>query len=287
MTILFGSTAQTIGQLLAELMSQHLPQRVVPVSRPGGGGAVGYQYVQSQPADGYNIVWNSNSISTTFHGGNLPFDHTAFTPIAKISEEVIAVAVRSDSGWESLTDIAEAVKASGQPLRVGASGRGSFTHLATEAVLADLGLSEAAIHVPYDEGRAPVELLAGRLDAAVQWPGQFVSHHQAGTLRIVCVSGAARIPSLPDVPTCVEAGAPNMTMTMWRGLAAPAGTPAEVVTALEAAARAAVESEAFREAAGTIGFVPAFADHAAFGELIARDDALLAELMEELGLKQQ
>jgi hypothetical protein len=93
-------------------------------------------------------------------------------------------------------------------------------------------------------------------DAAVQWPGQFVSHHQAGTLRIVCVSGTERITMLPDVPTCVESGAPNVTMTMWRGLAAPAGTPEDVVLKLEAAAKAAVASEAFQSAAATIGFQP-------------------------------
>ena len=71
MTILFGSTAQTIGQLLADLMSKHLPQPVVPVSRTGGGGSIGYQHVHSSAPDGYSIVWNSNSISTTYHGGRL------------------------------------------------------------------------------------------------------------------------------------------------------------------------------------------------------------------------
>lgn len=287
MTILFGSTAQTIGQLLAELMSQHLPQRVVPVARPGGGGSVGYQHVQSTAPDGYNIVWNSNSISTTFHGGNLDFDHTAFAPIAQISTEVTAIAVRADSGWETLTDMAEEFLASGRPLRIGASGRGSFTHLATEAVLDAIGLADQAIHVPYDEGRAPVELLAGRLDAALQWPGQFVSHHEAGTLRILCVTSDRPIASLPDVPACRDVGAEGVEMTMWRGLAAPAGTPEEVILILEEAARKAVESPEFQEAAGTIGFEPAFADHAAFADQIARDDAMLAALMEQLGLTGQ
>lgn len=287
MTILFGSTAQTIGQLLAELMSQHLPERVVPVARPGGGGSVGYQYVHSMPADGYNIVWNSNSISTSYHSGGIEFDHTAFTPIAKVSTEVAALAVRADSGWETLTDMASEITESGRPLRVGASGRGSFTHLATEAVLAAIGLTDKAIQVPYDEGRAPVELLAGRLDAALQWPGQFISHHEAGTLKILCVTSSERISSLPDVMTCEEAGAPGIDMTMWRGLAAPAGTPDEVILKLEEAARMAVDSDEFRSAATTIGFEPDFADHAAFGELIARDDAILAKLMEELDLKQQ
>src|SRR5690606_23127992 len=179
----------------------YLPERVVPVSRPGGGGAVGYQYVQTTPADGYNVVWNSNSISTAHYTGNIDFDYTAFEPVAKISVEVAAIAVNAASGWETLADMAADIKAQGRPLLVGASGAGSFTHLATEAVLDAIGLAEDAIHVPYDEGRAPVELLAGRLDAALQWPGQFISHHEAGTLRILCVTSAERVSMLPDVPT--------------------------------------------------------------------------------------
>lgn len=287
MTVLFGSTAQTIGQLLADLMSKNLPEQVVPVMRSGGGGSVGYQYVHSMAADGYNIVWNSNSISTSYHSGKIDFDYTAFTPIAKISTEVPAIAVRADSGWETIGDMAEALLASGEKLKIGASGDGSFTHLTTEALLAATGLSDQAINVPYDKGRAPVELLAGRIDAAVQWPGQFISHHQAGTLRILCVTSAARLPNLPDIPTCAESGAEGIDIEMWRGLAAPAGTPDDVIKVLEDAAKEAVASAEFQEAGETLGFVPDFADHAAFGELIARDDAKIAELMAELGLKSQ
>lgn len=286
MTVLFGGTAQTIGQLLADLMSKELPQPVVPVSRNGGGGSVGYQYVHGTDPDGYNIVWNSNSISTGYHGGKMDFDYNAFKPIAKISNEVPALAVRADSGWETVADMAEAVKASGDKLKVGASGKGSFTHLTTEAVLGALGLTDQVVHVPFDQGRAPVELLAGRLDAAIQWPGQFISHHEAGDLRILCVTSSERIAQLPDVPTCAESGADGVDIVMWRGLAAPADTPDDVVMKLEEAAKAASETPEFKDAAETIGFEIDFMDHAEFGDLIARDDARLAEQMTALGLKQ-
>lgn len=285
MTILFGSTAQTIGQLLADLMSKSLPHPVVPVSRTGGGGSVGYQYVHTTEPDGYNIVWNSNSISTNYHGGKMDFDYTAFKPIAKISMEVPAFAVRADAGWKTLQEMADDIKGSDKKLRVGASGKGSFTHLSTIALLDALGLSDKVIHVPYDQGKAPVELLAGRIDAALQWPGQFVSHEKAGKLKIMCVSSAKRISSLPDTPTCDEAGAKGVNLVMWRGLAAPANTPDNVISVLEQAAKKATESEEFIKASKTVGFEPAFADHAAFGEEIAADDKKLAELMTKLGLK--
>ena len=287
MTVLFGGTAQTIGQLLAELMSEHLTEPVVPVARNGGGGSVGYQYVHGTAPDGYNIVWNSNSISTTYHGGRQDFGYSAFAPIAKISNEVPVFAVRADSGWETIGQMADELRASGESLKIGASGRGSFTHLTTESVLASLGLSDQSVHVPFDSGRAPVELLAGRLDAAIQWPGQFISHHEAGTLRILCVTSGSRIRQLPDVPTCAESGADGIDIVMWRGLAAPAGTPDDVVMKLEEAARMAAGSDAFLEAADNVGFEIDFQDHATFAAVIASDDERIAAQMEALGLKTQ
>ena len=285
MTVLFGSTAQTIAQLLADLMSKELGSPVVPVSRTGGGGSVGYKYVHGTEPDGYNIVWNSNSISTGHHGGRMDFDYTAFEPIAKVSVEVPAFAVRADSGWETLQEMVDEIKSSDKKLKVGASGKGSFTHLTTIALLDALGLSDQVIHVPYDQGKAPVELLAGRIDAALQFPGQFISHAEAGKINILCVTSSERISSLPDVPTCAEAGADGLDITMWRGLAAPAGTPEEAIEKLEQAAKKATESEEFIKASKTVGFEPAFADHEAFGKQIASDDEKIEALMTKLGLK--
>ncbi len=284
MTVLFGGTANSIGQLLADLMSKNMSQPVVAVSRTGGGGAVGYSHVKATPADGYNIVWNSNSISTAHYQGNMPFDYTAFTPIARISTEVPALGVRTDSGWKTLSDMVEAVKKSGEKLKVGISGKGSFTHLASAALFDALGIGDKVIYVPYGEGRAPAELLGGRIDAAIQWPGQFVSHVKAGTVRVLAVTSADRVSALPDVPTAKEQGA-NIDITMWRGLAAPKDTPAAVVDKLEEAAKKAVDTPAFKDAADKLGFTPAYLDKDAFAKLIASDDQMIAKLMGDLGLK--
>ncbi len=285
MTVLFGSTAQTIGQVLADQMSKNLAQPVVPVSRTGGGGAVGYTYVNGTAPDGYNIVWNSNSISTTYHGGRVKFDHTAFTPIARISVEVPAVAVRADSGWKNVADLAKAVKAGKDKIKVGASGKGSFTHLTTIALFKKLGIADKVILVPYDEGKAPVELLGNRVDVAVQWPGQFISHAKAGTLRVLCVTGKQRVSQMKDVPTCDELGAKGLDLSMWRGLAAPKGTPKAAVDKLMAAARKAVDSKEFKDAAQKIGFEQAYLPAAEFGKVIVRDDKEIAAMMGELGMK--
>ncbi len=93
-----------------------------------------------------------------------------------------------------------------------------------------------------------------------------------------------RVPVLPDVPTAIEQGY-DVDMVMWRGLAAPKGTPMEVIARLETAARRVVSSPRFKELSAKLGFEPAFLPASDFGKLIATDDASIAGLMEQLGLK--
>lgn len=285
MTVLFGGTANTIAQLLSELMGDNLGQPVVPVARTGGGGAVGYSYVQSTRPDGYNIVWNSNSINTTRHTGKIPFGYEAFEPIARVSIEVPALAVNAEKGWKSLDEMVEAVKAGDEKLKVGISGKGSFTHLTSAALFDAAGIGDKVTYVSYGDGKAPVELLAGRIDAAIQWPGQFASYQESGELKVLAVTSAERIDLFPDVPTAKEQGY-DIDITMWRGLAAPKGTPAEAIEKLEAAAEKAVASEKFQKAAETIGFEPAFSGREDFAKTIAKDDEFYAKLLSDLGLAQ-
>src|SRR5437879_13357317 len=86
-TVLFpaGTSADVTARLLADGMSRQLGgAKVIVFNRPGAGGAIGYKYVAAQKADGYSIVWNSNSISTTFHSGLMPFDYHAFDAVARV-----------------------------------------------------------------------------------------------------------------------------------------------------------------------------------------------------------
>jgi tripartite-type tricarboxylate transporter receptor subunit TctC len=282
MTVLFGGSSATIAQLLAEAMGKQLGVPVAAVSRTGGGGAVGYSHVKSTPANGYNIVWNSNSISTAFHNGNMDFDYKAFEPVARVGMEVPALAVRTDSGWKNLKEFADAAKK--QKMKVGISGKGSFTHLASAALFDKLGIN--VVYVPYGRGSAPVELLAGRIEAALQWPSQFKPQVEAGKLRVLAVTSPDRLPVMPDVPTAKEQGY-DVDVVMWRGIAAPRGTPPEAIAKLENAVREVVESPDFKAHSAKLGFDPAFLPAAEFGKLIAGDDAAIAKLMGDLGLRKQ
>lgn len=282
MTVLFGGSSATIAQVLSDAMGKQLGVPVAAVSRTGAGGAVGYSYVKSTPANGYNIVWNSNSISTAYYNGNMDFDYKAFEPVARVGMEVPVLAVKADSGWKNLKEFAAAAKK--QKMKVAISGRGSFTHLASAALFDKMGVE--VIYVPYGKGSAPVELLAGRVDAALQWPSQFKAQADAGQLRILAATSTERVPVLPEVPTAKEQGF-DVDTVMWRGIAVPKGTPKEAVAKLEDAIKKVVASADFKERSAKLGFEPAFLPASEFGKVIANDDASISKLMDQLGLKKK
>ena len=281
MTVLFGGSAKSIAHVLSDGMKKQLGVAVPTVSRTGGGGAVGYSHVVKTRPDGYNIVWNSNSISTSHHRGNMSFSYADFAPVARVSLEVPVMAVRADSGWKTLKDFIAAAKKKPGEMKVGISGKGSFTHLTSAALFAKAGVKVR--YVPYGGGRAPAELLGGRIDAALQWASQFKSHADAGKLTILAVTSADRIPLLPNVPTAKEQGV-DVDITMWRGIAAPKGTPQDRIAVLEKAVKAVVASPEFTAASKKLGFEPAYLGATEFDALIKRDDRDIASLMKDLGL---
>ena len=287
MTVLFGSTAKTIAQVLSDEMGKALGKPVVPVFRPGAGGAVGYKHVGAQPADGYSIVWNSNSISTSHLRGNMNLSYKDFAPIACVTNESLVVAVKADSPYKTLKDIAAAAKKSSSKLKVGTAAKGSFTHVAAAAIFDALGIGDKVIYVPLGGvGKVPPELVAGRLDVAVQFPGQFVSFVKAGEVRLIAMTAGERLSAFPNVPTAKEEGV-DVELSMWRGLAAPKGTPAAVVKKLQDAAKKATESPAFKATLAKLGADVKFLDHEAFEKLIVKDDGRLDKIMKDLGLEKK
>lgn len=285
MTVLFGGSAQTVGQVLADQMSKKLGSPVVAVGRKGGGGAIGYTYVHGTKPDGYNIVWNSNSISTTHYRGNVKFDYKAFTPIAQIGMEVPVFAVNTASGWKTLKDMVADAKKSGKKLKIAVGGLGSFTHLVAAALFNRLGLQ--VIYIPGGQGHEVAELLAGRVDGVLRFPSEVASNVKAGKLAVLCVASKdVKVEGL-DAPSCDAAGATGMDLSMWRGLAAPAGTPPEVVAKLEQAAKEAVASPEFQNAVRKVGFIPHYMPAKQFGQEIASDDKEIGTLMKQIGMQKK
>ena len=284
MTVMFGagSAADVTARYLADGMAKLLGVPVPVVNRTGGGGAIGYSHVSKQKPDGHSIIWNSNSISSTYHSGVLPFDYKAFDAVARVSIETPAIAVRGDAPWKSLNELVGHARSEPGKVRVGNSGTGSHTHFSASALFAT---AEAkVVDVPFGEGQAIVNLLGSRIEAVVQLPAALVSHVKNGDVRVLAVLGSRRDPVFPDVPTASELGY-SVALDMWRGVAVPRGTPKPVIARLQDAIKRTVDSQPFKDAGKAIGFTPAYLSADEFGRLIANDDAKLAQLMTDLGLK--
>jgi len=286
LTVLFpaGSSADITARLLADGMSKNLPGNVIVVNRPGAGGAIGYKYVASQKPDGYSLVWNSNSISTTYYSGLLPFDYKAFDPVARVLVESPVLAVRTDAPWKTLAEFLADAKAHPGKLTVGNSGVGSHTHISSVALFKAAGVE--VTDVPYAAAQVVPSLIGGHIDAVMQLPGALSTYVNAGTLRLLAALIPQRDPALPDVPTAIEQGV-NVSVETWRGIAVPHGTPQPIVTALEAAVRKTIEAPEFARACRELGIRPAYMPAAEFGAIIAKEDAQLSTLMQQIGLKKQ
>ncbi|MFN7086484.1 MAG: tripartite tricarboxylate transporter substrate binding protein [Burkholderiales bacterium] len=284
LTVLFpaGSSADVTARMLAEGMSKRLGANVVVYNRPGAGGAIGYKYAAAQKPDGYSLVWNSNSISTTYHSGQLAFDYKAFDPVARVLVEPPLLVVRADGKWKKLSELIADAKAYPGQMTVANSGLGSHTHISAVALFHAAGVN--VIHVPYGAAQVVPNLLGGHVDTMVQLPGALAGHVSSGKLRVLAVLTTKRDPAMPEVPTAMEQGF-NVSLEAWRGIAAPRGAPKAVIAALEAAIRATTESAEFVSGSEKLFVRPAFMPAAQFGELIAREDADLARIMQQIGLK--
>jgi tripartite-type tricarboxylate transporter receptor subunit TctC len=277
-----GSSADITARVRAEGMARQLGAQVLVVNRPGAGGAIGYKHVAAQKPDGYSLVWNSNSISTTYHSGQLDFDYRAFDPVARVLVESPVIAVRADSRWKTLADLVADARARPKQISVGHSGIGSHTHISLVAMFRAAGVQ--VNEIPFGAAQVVPSLLGGHVDVVVQLPAALAGQVKQGAVRLLAVMISERDPALRDVPTAREQGF-DVALEAWRGIAVPQGTPRPVVAALESAIRRSVEAPDFVSGSETLGVRPAFLPAGEFGDLIAREDADLARLMQAIGLK--
>lgn len=283
-TVLFpaGSSADVTARMLADGMTRHLGQRVLVVNRPGAGGAIGYKYVASQRADGYAMVWNSNSISTTFHSGQLNFDYRTFDAVARVLAESVVVAVRSDAPWRTLNDLVAQAKAKPKEISVGHSGVGSHTHISLAALVGAAGVD--VNEVPFAAAQVVPSVVGGHVNAVVQFPGALAAPLKRGDIRLLASLTQNRDPAWPEVPTARELGL-DVALDAWRGIAVPRGTPRQVIAQLENAIRMTTGSSEFVKNSANLNVRPAFLPAEEFSALISKEDADLSRLMQKIGLK--
>ena len=275
-----GGSADIEGRLLAEEMSEVLDVTVVPVNRPGAGGALAYSYVNDADPDGYTVMWTSTSILTITNLGNVPFGYDAFDHIGRVEHQPLVLAVGADSPWSDIESLTRDCADGGRPVRVANSGTGSTTHLGALAVMQAIGCE--AVHLPIGTRRRNATVLSGEADAMVAPLTGALSLFRAGRLQLLATLGAERNPIIPDVPTARELGI-DVEFDLFRGLSVPKGTPADVRARLAEAMTRAANSEAFQRLADDLGLTVAPLTMGPFEALLQRENVTVRSIIQSTG----
>lgn len=249
-----GGIADLTARAVAERMSARLGQPVVIENKPGAGSIVASRAVAGAAPDGHTLLLmtNGHAVSVGLFK-RLPYDpRTAFAPITTLGRFDLGIFVDGASRWRTLGDWLADARARPGRLTVGTIAPGSTQHLAARLFETTAGID--VLGVPYNGSPAVFTALhGGQVDTAVEILGPMLPQLQAGTVRALAVTGSARFPGLPDVPTVAEAGVPGYEVSSWNALAAPAGTPADVVETLGDAARASIADPALRTRLQALG----------------------------------
>ena len=240
-----GGIADITARTVAQAMGPLLGQTVVVENKPSAGSIVASQAVAKAAPDGHTLLLmsNGNAVSASLFK-KLPFDVTKdFAPITTLGFFEMLVAVDAGSRFKSLGEVLAHAKANPGKLNIGTIAVGSTQNLAAELLKMRAGLD--AVIVPY-KGSPDVlrALKAGDVDVAVEILGPTMGQITGGSVRALALTDDRRNPVLPDVPTVQEAGVANYDVTSWNALAAPAGTPADVVAKIGKAARDALATPA-------------------------------------------
>jgi tripartite-type tricarboxylate transporter receptor subunit TctC len=228
-----GGTNDIVGRLVSQKLGEVLGTPVAVENRPGAGGNIGTQAAAKASKDGYTLLMtisSSQAINPALYK-NPGFDPVRdFKPVSLIGAVPNVLLVNPAFGAKSLRELIAMAKARPGQYQYASAGNGTLNHLLGEMLNSMAGIELQ--HVPY-KGVAPAlnDVLGGQLPLVFASLPSSLSHIKAGKLRALAVSGAARSPVLPDVPTVAET-VPGFNGTLWIGLFAPAGVPQEVLTRL-------------------------------------------------------
>ncbi len=231
-----GGPTDIPARVFAERISESLPQRVIVENRTGAGVVVGTDVVAKAPKDGHALLY-----TTVAHAvlralfPRLPFDPMAdLTPVALVGVIPMVITVNKDFPVRTLQELEQRMKAERQGLDYASSGNGGALHLASELMLRRFGAR--GNHVPYRGTAAAMpDVLNGTIPIIVDVATSAVPFVQRNETRALAVMDTRRLPQLPDVPTTAEAGYPGLEAYTWHMVFAPAGTPAPVIQAANAA----------------------------------------------------
>lgn len=278
-----GGGTDILARLFAESARPHFAQPLTVVNKPGASATIGMGEIAHARPDGYKIGMVVSELAIMPHLGIGKFGPGDFRPIAGLNVDPAGITVRADAPWATLEEFLAAAKARPGALRVGNSGAGSVFQFA--AMTVENKVDVRFTHVPY-QGAAPsvLALLGGHIDAVSVSVAEASQHILSGKLRCLGVMSDRPLKGFDKVPTLQERGL-DVQVSVWRGLAAPKGTPDAVVDVLRGMARKTAAEEAFRAGMerAKLGLVYTEAD--AFAAMVQKDSEDFKRLITAMDFK--
>ena len=275
-----GGGADAMGRAVGHYLEKRLKQPVVVANRPGAGGQIGFTAIAKAKPDGYTIgiITAPNAVVFPLQRPT-QYKLSEFALIANLVEDDGMFFVRKESPFKSMAELVAYARANPGKVTVGTTGEGSLPHLAMLALEQKAGVKLTAVHY---SGAAPTRMgiLAGDLDLAYVTAVDGAGDLRAGSVRALGVTARKRLDSMPTTPTLVEQGYDVVTSAS-RGLAAPAGTPNDILKLLRNAVADAAKDPAFIDVAQKQGMPLNYMDHEAFAKDLLRQQQAYGVIWKE------
>jgi tripartite-type tricarboxylate transporter receptor subunit TctC len=277
-----GGTTDVLARAVGVELSKALGQPVIVENKPGAGATLGADFVSKAKPDGYTILMGAvhHTIATSVYK-KLPYDFQKdLAPITTVALVPNVLVVNPNVPAKNVKELLDLAKAQPDKLTYGSNGNGTGQHL-IGAQFESMG-NVKILHVPY-KGSAPLttDLLGGQITMSFDTITPVLQNVKAGKLRALAVTTIKRSPTLPDVPTLDESGLKGFNLGTWFGLLAPAATPADVVTRLNAEVVKIINSSEFRKKMDDIGAQPVGDTSAQMAKQIKDDTERFAKLVKD------
>ncbi|MBL8362102.1 MAG: tripartite tricarboxylate transporter substrate binding protein [Rubrivivax sp.] len=284
-----GGPSDFLARLMAEQLTPLLGQPVVVENKPGASSTFAADAVAKAPADGHTLLMSGPAAITNapFVMARLNYDPARdLVPVAVIGAGAFVLAVNAALPVRTVADLAAYAAANPRKINYGSGGNGSSGHLASEFYSQTAGVQMT--HVPYKgDGLAMNDLLGGQIQLMFTAPNVAVPHAKAGRVRVLAVTSRERLPSLPDVPTMVEAGVADFEYLGWIMAFVPAATPKPAIEALQAAWAKSRNQPAVRGKLEELGMLAPerLASPAALAPFLRDEQARLSRIVKAAGIK--
>jgi tripartite-type tricarboxylate transporter receptor subunit TctC len=284
-TVSAGNAGDIIARIVLEQVTKQIGQSFVIENRTGGGGTIGSAAVARAAPDGYTmLILSSSQGSYLVLHKSLPYDPLSdFAPVVLFGVQPSVLVAAPSKGWKTVTDLVAAAKARPGELNFASAGVGSASHWAAERLRLATGIKVQ--HIPF---RGPVEafteVMTGRVDYYYLPIAPALPNIRDGKVVALAVSTPKRAPTLPDVPTVVEAGYPDAEYLFWGGLAVPAKTPRAIIDRLHDETQKALKVPAVQERLATFGVEPMPLSVDEFDKFYRKDVTAIVKLAKDINL---